>query len=347
MSKHIKFFEDEDIQCEKNDMYLDYKIDKDGNRVLKQIDGKYIKIDKHNPLYKKENNYIYSFGYNSTIIHTGEYYRLIGINIDNKDDNIQKLQKMDRISNGLKTLNTTTISVGVHFYFMVTDDHIPNLKDVTSINIEVLGISMDIKYNGQFLCGPTVIYNDGKTYSCKVNEGSVKYGISILPDVIYNEILNYKAKIKNSNIFNNLIGSNPNTDYENLDDTNIDSMILSVQMIIGFLQSMKNKRPRRRNTQRIKKVSDKIKKEIELKNSVQRYIFDRLDLNDNGDGIINGVNLAEKYIEWSDNNDSTLTYSKIYDAFVKCHIKPTHKQRIKYFVGVAFKDKKDYIQKKK
>ena len=183
----------------------------------KDFPGRFIKIPSTLPLYKNIKLKTKRIkNYNSSIIPMGESYNLIGIDIDNKDDTLDKYQELcnindfDRITFTMKTMHD-----GYHEYYRLSEDQKLKLKDFASLDGKLFGLHIDIKYNNQILFGPGCIKEDNEyTYEILLDVQP-----TILPDFIFNEILKHvkpsKTVTRNPIIKKVLLKQNTDVDSEN------------------------------------------------------------------------------------------------------------------------------------
>lgn len=133
--------------------------------------------------------------YNATIVPMGQVYNLIGIDIDNKDDTMQKYKTICKNNNyNSNTFTMRTMQNGLHEYYSLSDEQIEKLKSLNSLDGKIFGLNIDVKYNNQILFGPSVLGKNNEFSYSIIND--VKP--IILPTFLENEILkhiNYKPKI--------------------------------------------------------------------------------------------------------------------------------------------------------
>lgn len=132
---------------------------------------------------------------NSVIIPLGERYDLIGIDIDNKNDTVDKYDEISIQNDKELTLTFETMNNGIHEYYRLTDEQKNELREFCSLDsgksqIGIFGLDIDVKYNNQFFFGPSYIKVD-KEYQHKI-----KYNIEpiILPDFIFEQIIKCNKK---------------------------------------------------------------------------------------------------------------------------------------------------------
>jgi len=147
------------------------------------------------PLYKNQKlTKNFKSDLNATIVLTGDAYNLIGIDIDNKDDTLQRYQQIcDDNNYDRETLTIETINIGFHEYYKLTEDQQSELKNFSNCHGKFFGLHIDIKYNNQYLYGPGYIEAD-KVYTYKVSKDVEPI---ILPDFLFKEILNHIKPIIN------------------------------------------------------------------------------------------------------------------------------------------------------
>ena len=153
--------------------------------------------------------------YNSCIIPMGDRYNLIGIDIDNKEDTLDRYQEIcnennfDRLTFTMKTMHN-----GYHEYYHLTDDQRKQLVDLTSLDGKLFGLHIDVKYNNQVLFGPSYI-NEGEEYFYEI---LLDIKPCILPEFIFNEILKFHDSPK---IINNKKLTNKSPEKNKSDTINI------------------------------------------------------------------------------------------------------------------------------
>lgn len=177
---------DMNIRSEKGDDYID-----ETTRVKKE--------PKNVPSYKDkkvETKYISKC--NGTMIPTGKAYNLIGIDVDNKEETIDKWFEKREEYDEFTTLTLKTMNGGYHYYFRLNDNQQQELEELNfkAMNDALFGLKIDVKYTNQVLFGPCAIEVEGdegvtffRTYSI------TKYVEPIeIPQFIYKELIkNIKA----------------------------------------------------------------------------------------------------------------------------------------------------------
>ena len=141
-------------------------------------DGQLI-FDKYNNLKKKpdqrtipsyQNKKIDTFisnHLNASIAPMGDVYNLIGIDVDNKNDSVDKYWDL-AIENSveLDTFTVETMNNGIHFYYRPTKKQTKVLKNLTSLDASnMFGLDIDVKYNNQVLWGAGVSRRHTNTLS--------------------------------------------------------------------------------------------------------------------------------------------------------------------------------------
>ena len=112
---------------------------------------------------------------------------MIGIDIDNKEDTLERYNQICQEKGHDKvTLTTRTMHEGFHYDYRLTDEQKEGLADFKSVDGKMFGLHIDVKYTNQFLFGPSVMVVEGKIYTYKVIKDVEP---AILPDFLYQEIL--------------------------------------------------------------------------------------------------------------------------------------------------------------
>ena len=125
---------------------------------------------------------------NATAIPLGAIYNLIGIDVDNKGDTVQKFLDMKK-SNlpNTKTLTVKTMNKGYHFYYRLTDTQAACLKAMKfqAKNDVLFGLKIDVKYTNQIFFGPSYMQADTVRRYWIIG----RHEPIILPDWIYDELI--------------------------------------------------------------------------------------------------------------------------------------------------------------
>ena len=161
---------------------------------------------------------------NGSVIFLGDVYNLIGIDIDNKGDTIDKYYAMLENNNIEPTLTTQTCNNGYHEYYRLTNEQKEKLKDFTSVNgtdkdNNMFGLNIDIKYNNQLFFGPSVFGNK-KEFKYEFYNAIEPI---ILPELLYKEIIkncktNHKKEVKIITKEKNVTINIPQINEQNLPD---------------------------------------------------------------------------------------------------------------------------------
>lgn len=136
----------------------------------------------------------YNSEHNSCLIMLGERYNLIGVDVDNKEDTIEKYNKIMEDNNALETLTIKTVNKGYHYYYRLTDKQkeILNKINFNSKNDAIFDLHIDIKYNNQIFFGPSRFNFENRIYKYKIY---TDIDPIILPNFIFDELIsNYKCK---------------------------------------------------------------------------------------------------------------------------------------------------------
>ena len=135
---------------------------------------------------------------NGTLVPMGEYYNLIGIDVDNIENTINTFNQILESNNiSLDTFTVKTMNNGFHYYFRLTDEQKIKLKDFSSFtsnkkteNLFFDRCFVDVKYNNQCLFGPSIIQNieelPNKIYKYEIYKNN---DIMILPNILFDEII--------------------------------------------------------------------------------------------------------------------------------------------------------------
>jgi hypothetical protein len=169
--------------------------------AIKDDKGKY-KFNEHGGLLKKPTNVLsyknvkvesyFNKKYNGTMIPLGKNYNLIGIDVDNKNDTINKFNKIRAENEAVDTFTIKTMNNGYHYYYYLSKQQASKLKNFCSQNDALFGLKIDVKYTNQVFFGPTILTAD-KEYQFKIIN---KTNPIQLPDFIYSELLKNISKDK-------------------------------------------------------------------------------------------------------------------------------------------------------
>jgi hypothetical protein len=109
------------------------------------------------------------YKYNGSIIPLGEIYNLIGIDVDNKQDTINKYNIIceDQEIN-MDTLTVETVNKGYHYYYKLTKKQKDKLKNFNSSNDMLYNLKIDVKYNNQCFFGPSYISFEEDIYKYNI-----------------------------------------------------------------------------------------------------------------------------------------------------------------------------------
>lgn len=135
---------------------------------------------------------------NATIIPVGARYNLICIDVDNKNKTLEFFFNLVKDNNyDLNTLTVNSINNGKHYYFSLTSSQKKLLENFKASNGKCFDngivcenneheICIDVKYNNQFIFGPSYFEVDNKILTYDI-EKAIKP--ALLPDFLFNEIL--------------------------------------------------------------------------------------------------------------------------------------------------------------
>lgn len=128
---------------------------------------------------------------NSCIIPLGPDYNLIGIDVDNKEDTLERYGIILNNSNENveNTLTLSTVNGGYHFYYRLTINQKNKLNKLNfmSKNDALFGLHIDVKYKNQIFFGPSVFKFENKQYQYKIINDSDPI---LLPNLLFNELIN-------------------------------------------------------------------------------------------------------------------------------------------------------------
>lgn len=189
---------------------LKAKTDEQGNYVhKKEFPDRFDKVPIGIPKYKNiKLTTKRSRNANSCIVPMGEVYNLIGIDVDNKDDTLERYQELCEKHNfDRKTFTMKTMHDGVHEYYALADEQKLVLKGFNSMDGRIFGLNIDVKYNNQILFGPGYIVAD-KTYTYEIAYNTKPV---VLPNFIFLEIL----RNLNKNTSNKSIAKTKNDSVDN------------------------------------------------------------------------------------------------------------------------------------
>lgn len=210
---------------------LEVKKDDKGQYIYKN-GLRFEKVPLNLPCYKDiKLETFYNKNCNSSIIPLGEVYDLIGIDIDNKNDTLDKYQEIcdnnefDRMTFTLKTMHD-----GYHEYYILSDKQKLKLKNFSSITGKIFNLNIDVKYNNQIFFGPSIIQAD-KEYSYEI---ILDCSPILLPNFIFEEILRYVKPIKKE-IIKDIIKKNMLVENIQFDESNN-------KRLESYLNCLNNKR---------------------------------------------------------------------------------------------------------
>jgi hypothetical protein len=182
---------DANNKLSKNSVYRTYT-DKSGEQKI-QACPKYANV-------KLETEYIKDR--NGTLVFMGQNYNLIGIDVDNKEDTLEKFSEICDANNfDRNTLTSKTATGGIHYYFTVSDAQKKQFSKIgtkkfndeliglTSLDGKIFSLHVDVKYTNQLFYECAEMKLDNKVYKYEwVNtEKPVE-----LPDFIFDEIMKYR-----------------------------------------------------------------------------------------------------------------------------------------------------------
>lgn len=179
---------------------LELELIRNADGSYKMEDGNYKKKIKKIP-FKYENveheKSVYTGKYNGTSVFMGEFYNIIGIDVDNKSKTVEEYDKVCESNLYVPdTFTMKTMNDGYHYYYTLTDEQIEGLKGFCALNGGLFDNQyIDVKYNNQLLFGPSYFELDnGEFLKYEIfNDVAFEY----LPNFIYNEIVKqYKSKAK-------------------------------------------------------------------------------------------------------------------------------------------------------
>lgn len=194
LDKHNITYYSINVECKK---------DEDGNWLHKKdYPDQLIKWTNKFPTYKnKKLKTYYSDERNSSMILLGDRYNLIGIDIDPKEDTLDRYKQICIDNNyDNNTLTVSTMHGGLHEYYRLNEKQRGILSNFCSMDGVIYGLHIDVKYNNQFFYGPSIITAD-KIYKYTIIKHIEPI---ILPEFLFSEIeKNIKMKIstnRNKNI---------------------------------------------------------------------------------------------------------------------------------------------------
>lgn len=215
----------------------------ENNKVKFKLDGH---IEKEfNPKFKYANIKLskeYNELCNGFIIPMGECYNIICIDVDNKNNTINKFKEL--ISEDERnTLTDITINKGYHYYYSLSNEQKQkfNMIALRSLDGQMFGLNIDVKYTNQIIFGSCMFKEDDIIYqSTIINETDPK----MLPNKIYQEILN---KHNSSKTHENKFKKHENMKKEN-DENNNNNNKMKEEMIENYMKSIdKNRFENREN----------------------------------------------------------------------------------------------------
>ena len=189
MKKKSIIYHSTSIEIEKNDegeyLYHEEYPDRIKKKALKYPKYRDVKLGT---FYDKKKN--------GSLVFMGELYNLIGVDVDNKDDTIDKYEELCKTNKfNRNTFTIKTVNDGFHEYYRLTVEQKEKLKNFCASTGNLYGLNIDIKYTNQLLFGPSVFGDDNEfTYEI-INDNDPL----ILPEFLFNEILkhvNFKKEKK-------------------------------------------------------------------------------------------------------------------------------------------------------
>ena len=137
-------------------------VDKEGNFMYKKdYPDRLVKIPTNIPEYADiKLTRCFNKNCNSSIVPTGWRYNLIGIDVDNKDDTINKYNEMCENEGLENTFTIKTMHNGAHEYYRLTEAQKNELGEFTSTTGKLFkskSMNIDVKYNNQILLFLNVI----------------------------------------------------------------------------------------------------------------------------------------------------------------------------------------------
>jgi len=153
-----------------------------------------------NPKFKysdvKLNSY-FNNNFNGLILMMGEEYNIICIDVDNKNDTIDKYDKLiteeDR-----NTLTELSMHYGYHYFYRLSNEQKDELNKLKMRNLDgrLFDLDIDVKYTNQLIFGSCWFIENEKEYKTKIiNNVPPKF----LPKLIYDELIQ-KINITNKSI---------------------------------------------------------------------------------------------------------------------------------------------------
>jgi hypothetical protein len=140
---------------------------RDDNKIYKKsvyktyIDKKNKEQEVIGPTYKNiTRKKEYDSNKNAVLVYLGKNYDLIGIDIDNKEDTMIRFEEICKKNNfDKKTLTSTTLTGGLHYYFSVSPEQKETFSnfgtdkgeiiELTSMDGVIFDLHVDVKYTNQ------------------------------------------------------------------------------------------------------------------------------------------------------------------------------------------------------
>lgn len=164
------------------------KKDISGNYVYKtDYPDSIVKLCKQYPTYKNVTlTKNHNDKLNGSLVFTGESYNLIGIDIDNKENTIEKYEQLSKEKGFYRsTLTVKTANDGFHEYYKLSNMQKGMLKNFNASEGSFFNLHVDIKYNNQLLFGPAIFGDDNEfTYEIIHDVDLIE-----LPEYLFSEIL--------------------------------------------------------------------------------------------------------------------------------------------------------------
>jgi hypothetical protein len=180
---------------------------RDDNKIYKKsvyktyIDKKNKEQEVIGPTYKNiTRKKEYDSNKNAVLVYLGKNYDLIGIDIDNKEDTMIRFEEICKKNNfDKKTLTSTTLTGGLHYYFSVSPEQKEKFSnfgtdkgeiiELTSMDGVIFDLHVDVKYTNQLFYEAFAINFENKIHKYEfLNELKPIE----LPKFIFDEIVRCK-----------------------------------------------------------------------------------------------------------------------------------------------------------